>query len=414
MSKKLAESTSSSSSSSEVKPKKTTTTATKATPSTNGTQTKKVSTPQPPTKKKESSSSSSSSEEVKKVVTKTPVTAPKQTPPVKGKEAPKKVESSSGSSSSESIKKPTPQKSNGSEKKAGTTATPVATKVATKQPPTKKKSSSSSDDSSSDEADTKKKPVATTKKEEEKKAVPVKKVEDKKKKKGSDSSSSSSEMHVVKPGADVKMTADKGVKRKREDEGNDPNKKRKMNDGGAAGAGVKVRLGNLSFELDGKDDEIRKTFEGCGEINSIEMITRRDGKFAGVAIIEFADNDGAQASLKLNDNDLYGRMMKLSLSTESERPKRPPGQLSEKPEGCTTVFIGNLSFEIQEEEVKSFFADCGDIKECRWPKGDFTGIGWVEFYDTNAPDLAVKKAGEMVKGRAIRVDYAAPRKPQNY
>jgi len=223
-------------------------------------------------------------------------------------------------------------------------------------------------------------------------------------------------MHVVKPGADAKMSdkgADKGVKRKREDEGNDANKKRKMNNGDAAGAGagIKVRLGNLSFELYGRDDEIKKHFEGCGDINSVEMIARRDGKFAGVAIIEFADNDGAQASLKLNDNELYGRKMKLSLSTESERPKRPPGQLSEKPEGCTTVFIGNLSFEIQEEEVKQFFSDCGDIKECRWPKGDFTGIGWVEFYDTNAPDLAVKKAGEMVKGRAIRVDYAAPRKP---
>jgi len=222
-------------------------------------------------------------------------------------------------------------------------------------------------------------------------------------------------MHVVKPGADAKMSdkgADKGVKRKREDEGNDANKKRKMNNGDAAGAGagIKVRLGNLSFELDGRDDEIKKHFEGCGDINSVEMIARRDGKFAGVAIIEFADNDGAQASLKLNDNELYGRKMKLSLSTESERPKRPPGQLSEKPEGCTTVFIGNLSFEIQEEEVKQFFSDCGDIKECRWPKGD-SGIGWVEFYDTNAPDLAVKKAGEMVKGRAIRVDYAAPRKP---
>jgi len=58
----------------------------------------------------------------------------------------------------------------------------------------------------------------------------------------------------------------------------------------------------------------------------------------------------------------------------------------------------------------NFFSDCGTVKECRWPKGDFTGIGWVEFWTTEEVDVAIKKNGESLQGRPIRIDYAAARK----
>jgi len=152
------------------------------------------------------------------------------------------------------------------------------------------------------------------------------------------------------------------------------------------------------------------------------MITRRDGRFAGVAIIEFEDTDSAASALEKHDQDFYGRKMNLSYSTEESGgfgQNRQGGNNkggnfnrapSEKPEGCTTVFIGNLSYDINDSQVYEFFADCGEIKEVRWPKGDFTGIGWVEFFDTNGPDMAIAKAGQNLLGRSIRVDFAAPRK----
>jgi len=214
---------------------------------------------------------------------------------------------------------------------------------------------------------------------------------------------------------DVKMTdaEQKGVKRKRDNDEATSAKKRKMNgDGETTGTGShKVRVGNLSFELDGLDEDIKKNFEDCGEVKSVEMITRKDGKWAGVAILEFADEESAKNAINKNDQDFYGRKMSVSFSTDKTGGGGPRKEhFSEKPEGCTTIFIGNLSFNITEEQVYEFFQDCGDIKECRWPKGDFTGIGWVEFYDTNATDLALKKSGTKVMGREIRVDYAAPRK----
>jgi nucleolin len=419
--KKKSSSSSSSSSSVKNKPKttqppKTNVGSTKAQvipPKVNGTN-------KPPqqAKKESSSGSSSDDDEPKKPVTQTGAknvsaqsnvkSTPTTTPGVvKGK----KSSSSSSSSEEKNVKgkgKPTPTANKVIEKPVTQTTVPKGGKA--------KKESSSSGSSSSEvkglKPTEKKAPQAqgkTGSKTEKNKTT-------KKDKEESSSDSSSSEMHIdlKSKSNDVKMTdADqKGIKRKRDSDEPTNAKKRKMNNGeGEATGNLKVRVGNLSFELDGYGEDIKKHFEDCGEVKSIEMITRKDGKWAGVAILEFADEDSANNALKKNNEDFYGRKMAVSFSTDRAGGGAKKGfQTSEKPEGCTTIFIGNLSFNITEDQVFEFFQDCGDIKECRWPKGDFTGIGWVEFYDTNATDLAIKKAGEMVMGREIRVDYAAPRK----
>jgi len=284
----------------------------------------------------------------------------------------------------------------------------------------KKESSSGSDSSSESE----KRNVNQTKTNAPKLGTTESKTETnkttKKDKEESGSSDSSSDNMIIdlnkKTIDEVKMDSnDKGLKRKRDNDPNNSAKKRKMNGESATTDGnLKVRVGNLAFDLEGCDEDIKKQFEDCGEIKSVEMINRWDGKWAGVAILEFADQDGAKKAILKNDEEFHFRKMGVSYSTDGDGGGKKGGnqKVSEKPEGCTTIFIGNLNFNITQDQVYEFFADCGDIKECRWPKGDFTGIGWVEFYDTNATDLAIKKAGAKVMGREIRVDYAAPRRKQ--
>jgi nucleolin len=59
--------------------------------------------------------------------------------------------------------------------------------------------------------------------------------------------------------------------------------------------------------------------------------------------------------------------------------------------------------------MKSFFADCGEISALRWVEkdGQFKGCGFVEFAESSATDKAVAKSGTSLKGRAVRVDFAA-------
>jgi nucleolin len=411
------------------------------------------------TQKKQSSSSSSSDKKKPKqsqTNKQTPIATKQSVIPVPNKQngVPKANEESSSSSSSEDppVVQTKQLNKTGTEKQDSNPVTKQAPKQApstiTKTVPTQKKESSSSSSSSEDKppkvvqpnkqppiAPTQNKTVNQVKKESSSssssddnekpqlnKQTATKKAQNSATqnkvvtqtiKKSSSEESSSEEMHVVKPpptnNKDIKMTDvqdTKGQKRKKpEESGNNFNKKRKLEGGSGK---TKVRLGNLSFELDGQIDEIKSQFKDCGNIVNVEMISRTDGRFAGVAILEFETEDAASKALEMNDQEFYGRKMNISYSNEA-KSQNTKG-ISEKPEGCTAVFIGNLNFEITEDQVWELFQDCGDIKECRWPQGDFNGFGWVEFYNTDSTDKAVKKNGNNVLGRPIRVDYAAPRK----
>jgi len=189
-------------------------------------------------------------------------------------------------------------------------------------------------------------------------------------------------------------------------------RKNLKNGNGESENDTKIRLGNLAFALEGKEDEIKDTFGSCGEIKNVEMITRKDGSFAGVALIEFEDKAGAAKAIERDGEEFYSRNLKITYY-KAETPRKPY-QSGPKPEGCTTIFIGGLKYEITEEEVRDFFSNCGKIADIRWQKGDFTGIGWVEFEDTSSVDEALKLNGKMLLGRAIRVDFATPRKSRDY
>lgn len=87
---------------------------------------------------------------------------------------------------------------------------------------------------------------------------------------------------------------------------------------------------------------------------------------------------------------------------------------SQKEEGCTTVFVGNLSFQIDEDTLREAFSSCGPIASIRFAEdretGAFKGFGHIEFENSDSTDKAVKMAGEDVMGRPIRVDYANQRR----
>jgi hypothetical protein len=98
--------------------------------------------------------------------------------------------------------------------------------------------------------------------------------------------------------------------------------------GGGGGTGVSLFVGNFPFEC--TEDEIEKAFSEFGSTNSVRIITdrfvyqctfvisfRRDtGKPRGFAFVEMRTMDEAQAAIDgLNDQDFYGRPLRVSLST---------------------------------------------------------------------------------------------------
>ena len=70
--------------------------------------------------------------------------------------------------------------------------------------------------------------------------------------------------------------------------------------------------------------------------------------------------------------------------------------------------MGNLSFDINDDVMRMFAEDCGEVKAIRWISDRetqiFKGCGYVEFYEPAAVDKFVLKRGVLLKNRPIRVD----------
>merc|ERR1712060_662738 len=188
------------------------------------------------------------------------------------------------------------------------------------------------------------------------------------------------------------------------------------------GTTQRVFVGNLSYDID--DEKCKEFFKEVGELTDIFWLTDREsGDFKGCGFLSFATAEMADKAVEqMAGKELMGRPLKIDWAEERKGGKKKGGRvpdgvnnpLSERPDNCYSVFLGNLDFNITEDDVKKHFKECGELKNIRWMQkdGEFKGAGFVEFETTEAVDKAVKLCGKEIIGRAARVDYAKPRAPR--
>jgi nucleolin len=192
-----------------------------------------------------------------------------------------------------------------------------------------------------------------------------------------------------------------------------------------AEATCEVFMGNLSFQID--EASLQDAFKECGTITNCKWLEHSDtGKFKGCGFITFSSPEEAVKAVAMNGTDVLGRAIKVDFSSKPAGAGSPRGgagggrevrPMQAKPEGCNTLFAGNLSFDIDDDKIKEFFSECGEITSIRWltdkETQQFKGCGFVEFADPDAAlDKAAKLNGVNLLGRSIRLDYAAPRAPK--
>lgn len=134
----------------------------------------------------------------------------------------------------------------------------------------------------------------------------------------------------------------------------------------------------------------------------IRWITDKEtGKFYGSAFVEMNSTQSAAEAVAMAGSQLMGRALKINFAAARPGDKWPPekmvsaggnnGAISgrqaggsgvkamrEKPDNCTKLFIGNLSYEIDDDGITKFFANVdADVKAIRWlhhrDSGDFKG-----------------------------------------
>lgn len=163
------------------------------------------------------------------------------------------------------------------------------------------------------------------------------------------------------------------------------------------------------------EDEVCDFFKACPDILRAELPLDENGRASGTAYVFFNSRAGIDAAIALDGQYWPETERWLKIQEAAEKPDRKSfsgGPTGEKPEGCDTVFVGNLPWDVDEEGMRTVFGVCGEISSVRFATGEdgaFRGFGHVSFYNADAVDEAVKLAGTPINGRAIRVDFAPPR-----
>jgi|SRR3954468_17176846 RNA recognition motif-containing protein len=78
------------------------------------------------------------------------------------------------------------------------------------------------------------------------------------------------------------------------------------------------------------------------------------------------------------------------------------------------IFVSNLSFNVQDEDLREFFTPYGEVSSAKIindrESGRSRGFGFVEMSDATAANKAIAELdGATVEGRTIKVMEANPR-----
>ena len=165
------------------------------------------------------------------------------------------------------------------------------------------------------------------------------------------------------------------------------------------------------------ESEVADFFVSCGKIQGVELPLGEDGRSSGTAIVTFGSRSEFEAAIAL-DGQLWPdteRWLKiLDADKISERKSFGGGDgPGVKPDGCDTLFVGNLSWDIEEQQLWDLFSQAGEVASVRFATskedGSFRGFGHVSFVDPSSLEEAIKLNGTPVNGRALRLDFAPPK-----
>ncbi|HIK15890.1 MAG TPA: RNA-binding protein [Leptolyngbyaceae cyanobacterium M33_DOE_097] len=83
-----------------------------------------------------------------------------------------------------------------------------------------------------------------------------------------------------------------------------------------------------------------------------------------------------------------------------------------------TIYVGNLSFQATEDDLREVFAEYGEVVRISLPTdretGKKRGFAFVEMKDEASEDAAIAELdGAEWLNRELRVNKAKPREPRN-
>ena len=156
----------------------------------------------------------------------------------------------------------------------------------------------------------------------------------------------------------------------------------------------KLIVKNLPFTATKK--QIAKFFNDLAQVASVKLI-ERDGKPKGKAFVIFTSPEETNKALKANSKEFQGRKLKVrKLEVFKEQVK----------EAGLKIFVGGLSANVSEEDIKNFFKDYGKLENIVLTVGNKKGYALVDFKSSEAAKKALELSGQTLNGKKVKIEIA--------
>ncbi|KAL9114003.1 MAG: hypothetical protein Q9187_007527, partial [Circinaria calcarea] len=173
-----------------------------------------------------------------------------------------------------------------------------------------------------------------------------------------------------------------------------------------------VYVGNLFFDV--SEDSIRQAMQRFGTVNNVKIIYDGRGLSKGFGYVEFAnDASAAKAIEEMNQQVFEGRRMIVQYSIQKTQTRAP----IHKAGPTNTLFIGNMSFEMSDQDLNDLFRDIRDVVDVRVAidrrTGQPRGFAHAEFVDVASAEKAMKQLeNKETYGRKLRIDFSKASEPR--
>lgn len=162
-----------------------------------------------------------------------------------------------------------------------------------------------------------------------------------------------------------------------------------------------VYIGNLDLRV--TEDLLWELFVQCGPVINVHIPRDKiTGEHQGFSFVEFRTEEDADYAIKIMHMiKLYGKAIKVNKASQDKRTQ----------EVGANIFVGNLSEDVDEKQLKDIFTAFGVVLSTKIMRDTESGVskryGFVSFDNFDSSDEAIKKLnGQYISGKPIEVTYA--------
>lgn len=166
-------------------------------------------------------------------------------------------------------------------------------------------------------------------------------------------------------------------------------------------------VGNLPKSID--ENLLKQYFQIGGTISSVKIIPDKNSQECNYAFVEyFAAHDANVAFETLNGKEVEGKILNINWAFQSQQVNS---------EETFNLFVGDLNVDVDDATLANTFKEYASFIQAHvmWDmqSGRSRGYGFVSFGEQEQAQKAMDaKQGFELNGRAIRINWASKREPQ--